>query len=101
MVARRQARSAATELCNRAGRFDRRETAGRPGAADVDGGARKSAPTFGKSDAIDALAVARAVLREPDLPVARLAGPKRDIAVMPDHSANLIIERTRSQSRLR
>ena len=31
---------------------------------------RTSARTRGKSDAIDALAVARAVLREPDLPVA-------------------------------
>src|SRR5712691_2882044 len=29
----------------------------------------------GKSDPIDALAVARAALREPDLPVARLYGP--------------------------
>ena len=31
--------------------------------------ARASARTCGKSDPIDALAVARAVLREPDLPV--------------------------------
>jgi len=36
---------------------------------------RDSARTFGKSDPIDALAVARAVLREPDLPTARLEGP--------------------------
>src|SRR5215207_11561104 len=33
--------------------------------------ARDSARTYGKSDPIDALAVARAVQREPDLPVAR------------------------------
>ena len=35
-------------------------------------GARRSARTRGKSDPIDALSVARAALREPDLPVARL-----------------------------
>ena len=29
---------------------------------------RKSARTFGKSDSIDALAIARAALREPNLP---------------------------------
>ena len=38
-------------------------------------GVRRSARTRGKSDPIDALAVARAALREPDLPVARLEGP--------------------------
>ena len=64
-------------------------------------GARKSARTFGKSDPIDALAVARAALREPDLPVARLAGPEREIALLLDHRANLIVERTRLASRLR
>ena len=37
--------------------------------------AREGARTYGKSDPIDALAVARAALREPDLPVARLDGP--------------------------
>src|SRR4051794_33064808 len=35
---------------------------------------RNSARTVGKSDPIDALAVARAAQREPDLPVARLDG---------------------------
>jgi transposase len=64
-------------------------------------GARKSARTFGKSDSIDALAVARASLKEPGLPVARLAGPEREIALLLDHRANLIVERTRMQSRLR
>ena len=34
--------------------------------------ARDAARTYGKSDPIDALAVARAALREPDLPAARL-----------------------------
>jgi transposase len=64
-------------------------------------GARKSARTFGKSDAIDALAVARAALREPNLPVAQLAGPEREIALLVDHRANLVVERTRLQARLR
>jgi transposase len=64
-------------------------------------GARKSARTFGKSDSIDALAVARASLKEPDLPVARLAGPEREIALLLDYRSNLIVERTRMQSRLR
>jgi len=36
---------------------------------------RDSARTYGKSDPIDTLAVARAAQREPDLPVARLDGP--------------------------
>ena len=64
-------------------------------------GARKAARTFGKSDGIDALAVARAALREPDLPVARLAGVEREIALLLDHRANLVVERTRLQGRLR
>ncbi len=38
-------------------------------------GVRRSARTRGKSDPIDALAVARAAIREPDLPVAQLDGP--------------------------
>jgi transposase len=40
---------------------------------------RDSARTFGKSDPIDALAVARAALREPGLPVARLDGMEREL----------------------
>src|SRR5262249_57554534 len=41
--------------------------------------ARTSARSVGKSDPIDALAVARAALREPDLPLARLDGPEREV----------------------
>ena len=52
--------------------------------------ARKGARTRGKSDPIDALAVARAAIREPDLPRAFLAGPEREIALLVNHRANLV-----------
>jgi transposase len=64
-------------------------------------GQRKAARTYGKSDAIDALAIARAALREPDLPVARLDGPEREIALLVNYRASLIVERTRMQARIR
>ena len=64
-------------------------------------GARKSARTRGKSDPIDALAVARAAIREPDLPRAFLPGPEREIALLVNHRANLVHERTRACKRLR
>ncbi|HEV2773687.1 MAG TPA: transposase [Thermoleophilaceae bacterium] len=64
-------------------------------------GARRSQREPGKSDPIDALAVARAALREPDPPSARLAGPEREIALLLDHREDLISERTRIQQRLR
>ena len=63
--------------------------------------ARDSARTYGKSDPIDALAVARAALREPDLPVARLDGPEREVRLLTDHREDLVGERTRIISRLR
>ena len=62
---------------------------------------RTSARTRGKSDAIDAAAVARAALREPDLPEARLAGPERELRLLADHRADLVAERTRIVQRLR
>jgi transposase len=65
------------------------------------GEARRSGRSPGKSDAIDALAVARAALREPDLPAARLAGPEREIRLLHDHRVDLVCERTRIQNRLR
>ncbi|WP_428981573.1 hypothetical protein [Nonomuraea composti] len=40
-------------------------------------GQRRSGRERGKSDPIDALAVARVALREPDLPMAHLEGPSR------------------------
>jgi transposase len=64
-------------------------------------GARRSARQRGKSDAIDALAVARAALREPDLPTARLEGSSREIRLLLDHRDDLVAERTRIQNRLR
>jgi len=62
---------------------------------------RDSARTFGKSDPIDALAVARAVSREPDLPTARLDDPDRDVRLLGDHREALVAERTRVINRLR
>ena len=46
---------------------------------------RDSARTYGKSDPIDALAVARAAQREPNLPLAHLDGPDRDLRLLVDH----------------
>jgi transposase len=62
-------------------------------------GVRRSARQPGKSDAIDALAVARAAWREPDLPAARLEGPSRQVRLVVDHRDDLVAERTRIQSR--
>ncbi|MBE1470806.1 transposase [Kibdelosporangium phytohabitans] len=62
---------------------------------------RDSARTYGKSDPINALAVARAALREPDLPTAQLDGPERDMRLLTDHREALISERTRAINRLR
>lgn len=64
-------------------------------------GARRSTREPGKSDPIDALAVARAALREPDLPVARLDGPERELRLLVDHREDLVAERTRHINRLR
>lgn len=63
--------------------------------------ARDAARTYGKSDPIDALAVARAALREPDLPVAFLDLEAREIRLLVDHREDLIAERTRDINRLR
>jgi transposase len=62
---------------------------------------RDAARTYGKSDPIDALAVARAALREPGLPVARLDGPERELRLLVDHREDLVAERTRMINRLR
>ena len=59
-------------------------------------GARRSARERGKSDLIDALAVARAALREgvDSLPAAQLAGPELDIRLLVDHRERLVRSRT-------
>ena len=64
-------------------------------------GARRSSREPGKSDPIDALAVARAALREPDLPVASLDGPERDLRLLVDHREDLVAQRTQIENRLR
>jgi len=64
-------------------------------------GVRRSARTRGKSDPIDALAVARAAIREPGLPVARLDGPAREVRLLVDYREALVRERTALQNRLR
>ncbi len=55
----------------------------------------------GKSDPLDAEAVARAALRDPDLPVARLDGETRRVKLLVDHREDLVAERTRMQARVR
>jgi len=62
---------------------------------------RDSARTYGKSDPIDALAVARAALREPDLPTAHLDDTARELRLLVDHREDLVAERTRHINRLR
>jgi len=63
--------------------------------------ARDAARTYGKSDPIDALAVARAALAHPDLPAARLEGPSRELKLLVDYREHLVAERTRGINRLR
>lgn len=63
--------------------------------------ARDAARTYGKSDPIDALAIARAALREPGLPVARLDRPSRELRLLVDHREDLVRDRTSHINRLR
>jgi transposase len=64
-------------------------------------GVRRQARTRGKSDPIDALAVARAALRETTLPEAHLEGPERDLRLLVDHRETLVRRRSEDQARLR
>ena len=64
-------------------------------------GARRGGREPGKSDPIDAEAVALAALRHDGLPVAELDGPAREVRLLVDHRRDLVAERTRIQSRLR
>jgi transposase len=63
---------------------------------------RRAGRTRGKSDPIDALAIARAALREPDLSRPR-AGEQlhREIKLLVDHRDDLVDQRRRTQQRLR
>jgi transposase len=63
---------------------------------------RRAGRARGKSDAIDALAVARAALREPELARPRSDEPVfRDLKLLVDHRDDLVDERRRAQQRLR
>jgi transposase len=62
---------------------------------------RKSTRTRGKSDPIDALAVARAALREPDLPVATHDEVSRELKLLTDRRDVLVAQRTAAINRLR
>lgn len=64
-------------------------------------GARSSARTRGKSDPIDALAIGRAALREPNLPVATHDTVTREIKLLVDHREDMVNTRTQLQNRLR
>jgi transposase len=63
--------------------------------------ARASARTRGKSDPIDALAVARAALREPDLPTAHLDEVAADLRLLTDRRDQLVKWRTQMINQLR
>jgi transposase len=62
--------------------------------------ARQASRVPGKSDPIDALAVARAALQEPNLPQAHLDGPARELKLLVGHREDLVAERTRVQNEL-
>lgn len=62
---------------------------------------RASARTRGKSDPIDAVAVARAALREPDLPTASHDTISREVKLLVDRREDLVGERARMINRFR
>src|SRR4051794_18060313 len=62
---------------------------------------RRTARTRGKSDPIDALAVARAVIREPDLPEASHDEASRELKLLVDHRDDLVAQRTQVINRFR
>lgn len=67
------------------------------------GASRRGERTPGKSDQIDALAVARAVVRDgvERFPAAYLDERAMEIRLLSDHRQDLVAERTRAQNRLR
>jgi transposase len=72
-------------------------------APKLSAGARRSERERGKSDPIDALAIARAAVREgiDTLPAAFLDEQAREIKLLADHREALVGARTREQNRLR
>lgn len=82
--------------------IDRGETVVRL-APQLMAGARRGVRMRGKSDPIDALAIARAALREgiQRLPTARLAGPEREIRTLALYRERLLDMRTRLSNELR
>jgi transposase len=72
-------------------------------APKLTAGSRDSARERGKSDAIDAVAIARAAIREglDALPAAQLAGRELDIRLLVDHRDRLVATRTRLINDLR
>jgi transposase len=70
-------------------------------AAALMAAARRGGRERGKSGPIDALAVAQAALREPDLPVAQLEGPAREVKLLTDYRHTLVVQRTELINRLR
>jgi transposase len=62
---------------------------------------RASARTRGKSDPIDATALARAVLREPDLPIASHDDSSRELKSLVDRRETLVGQRTATINSLR
>src|SRR2546423_5955053 len=72
-------------------------------APKLTAGARTAARERGKSDAIDAVAIARAAIREgiDTLPVAQLAGPELDVRLLVDHRERLVAQRTALSNDLR
>jgi transposase len=72
------------------------------GAAEADGPQRRTGRARGKSDPIDALAVARAALREPQLNRPRPGEQAtRELKLLVDHRDDLVDDRRRAQQRLR
>jgi len=65
------------------------------------GEARRTDRVWGKSDPVDATAVARAALRHPELPEASLAGVEREIGLLVAHREMLVNERTDRICKLR
>src|SRR5690606_23692173 len=63
--------------------------------------ARRGSREPGKSDPIDAEAVAVAALRHPDLPVAELDGPARAVKLLSDHRHDLVVQRSRIAQQVR